>query len=490
MIADRKTKIVATLGPSLSSESQLRAAILAGLNVARLNFSHGSHEDHLQSIKWIRGISKELKTPVAILQDLQGPKIRVGKFEKGLVRLKEGALIDVSPDFELGNESQIPTDFKELPKVVKAGDRLLLDDGLLEIEVIKVDKNIVKAKVITGGELSNRKGMNLPGIALPIDCLTPKDIDDLEFGLSQGVDYVALSFVRRKEDVLRLREIVDAKSPSTKIVSKIEMLEAITHLEEIVAASDAVMVARGDLAIEAGQTTLPALQKRIIRTSNRLGKPVITATQMLESMVNNPRPTRAEITDVANAVIDGTDAVMLSAESAKGKYPIECIATMHDIILEVEKSESVYYKIKVDEEVVEVPYAIAASANLTAKRLKSPAIVCLTTSGKTATLISRFRPQARIFAVTYQLESLNRLELVWGIQSLVIKPYRSTEEALIEIEKLLLSYGLVKKGDQLILTLGVPIASKSKTNAMRVYTVTGESPAPKTDLPFRFLSGK
>ena len=487
MLANRRTKIIATIGPATREREHLKKAIYAGMNVARLNFSHGSHEDHLPVIKNIRDLSRQLKAPVTLLQDLQGPKIRVGRFKSGSMDLKEGEQVIISPCFEVGEANKIPTDFAALPKVCEKGTRILLDDGLLELGVDSVEGEQVFATVIYGGTLKDRKGVNLPGVPLPVDCMTPKDLEDLEFGLSHGVDYVALSFVRRGSDIRKLREIIESQKPGTKIVAKIEMLEALDNLEEIVELSDGVMVARGDLAVEVGHAQLPGIQKRIIHLSNKIGRPVITATQMLDSMVENPRPTRAEVTDVANAVMDGSDALMLSAESASGKYPFKCIRTMHDIILEVERTEEDYfYQLPLEEDFDDVAEAIAASACLTAKKLNASAVVSLTTTGRTATLISGFRPEARIIAMTDFEGTLNRLELAWGIQTFAIKPYRSTDEAMEQIESILLSYGLVKPGDKVILTLGVPVMSHAKTNSIRVYTITGDQKKfDQASLPLR-----
>ena len=474
MLADRRVKIVATVGPSICQKEKLRAAITAGVNVVRLNFSHGKHAEHLEVIRYVRELSKELLAPVAILQDLQGPKIRVGKFEHGFIEIKEGEMLVIDPDLELGREGYLSTDFKELPEVVTPGMKILLDDGLLELTVVKVVDGKVHAQVVYGGNLKNRKGMNLPGAKLPVEALTEKDLEDLEFGLSQKVDYVALSFVRRGEDIRRLRELIESRQPGTRIIAKVEMLEALDYLEEIVALSDGVMVARGDLAVEVGQSQLPGVQKRLIHLCNEMGKPVITATQMLDSMVENPRPTRAEITDVANAVLDGSDALMLSAETASGHHPIKCIQTMHEISTEVEKTGEYFYRISLEDEFTDVAQAIAASACLTAQKLNASAIVCLTTSGKTAAMISRFRPKARVIAVTHVMETLNRLELIWGIQTLTIHPYRSTDEAMAQIEELLVKYGLVDPGDKVVLTLGVPVLLKAKTNSLRVFVIGKE----------------
>ncbi len=474
MLANRRVKIVATIGPATASREGLEKAIRAGMNVARLNFSHGSHADHQKVIHWIRELCAELRAPVAILQDLQGPKIRVGRFEKGQIELKNGQKVQITTEDVKGHDGLIPTDFIHLPQACTPGTKILFDDGLIEVVCLSSQGQIVEAQVIYGGILKDRKGINVPGANLPIEAMTKKDLDDLEFGLRNSVDYVALSFVRKGEDILRLRELIDNVRPNTKIIAKIEMLEALTHLEDIIHKSDGVMVARGDLAIEAGQTQLPQTQKRIIRLCNIFGKPVITATQMLDSMVENPRPTRAEITDVANAVLDGSDALMLSAESASGKFPFKCIRTMHDIVVEVERSGEAMYHIELDEGMDDVPEAIAASACLTALKLEASAIVCLTTTGKTATLISHFRPKARIIAVTPQFENLSALELCWGIQTFSIRPYQSTEEAMRQIEQMLLQYGLVKKGDKVVLTLGLPVQERAKTNTLRVYSVLSD----------------
>jgi len=487
MFADRRTKIVATIGPATKSRENLKKAVMSGMNVARLNFSHGSHEDHLQVIRDLRELSSELHAPVTILQDLQGPKIRVGRFENGSIELEEGSKVVITTENVLGRPGLIPTDFKDLPRSARLGNRIMLDDGLLELRIDRVEGSDVHCTVIFGGTLKDRKGMNIPGGELAIECLTEKDLRDLDFGLANGVDYVALSFVRKGDDIRQLQDIIKHKAPGTRIVAKIEMLEAIENLEEIVRLSDAVMVARGDLAVEVGQTRLPQIQKQIVQLCNRIGCPVITATQMLDSMTENPRPTRAEITDVANAVLDGSDALMLSAESASGKYPFKCIQTMHEIIREVERNGDFYYNMTMESEFFSTAEAIGAAASLSALKLNASAIVCLTTTGRTAQIISSFRPQARIIAVTHIVPTLNRLELVWGIQTLQIRPYTSSDEAMRQIEEMLIQYGLVKTGDKVVLTLGVPVLERGKTNALRVYTVGREDVKrlPSGELPLR-----
>ncbi len=474
MLADRRTKIVATIGPATNSRENLKKLIIAGMNVARLNFSHGIHDDHQKVIENLRSLSEELRAPLTILQDLQGPKIRVGRFTSGAIEISEGEQVVITTKNVMGTAKLIPSDFKELPEACKLGTKILLDDGLLELRVDKIHADEVFCTVVFGGILKDRKGMNIPGAFLPVECLTEKDLIDLDFGLKNNVDYVALSFVRRGADIEMLRDLIIKKAPGTRIVAKIEMLEAVENLEDIIRLSDAVMVARGDLAVEVGQSLLPGIQKKIVSLANHMGKPVITATQMLDSMVENPRPTRAEITDIANAVLDGSDALMLSAETASGRYPFQCIRTMQEIILEVERTGTYFYNMSMGAEYFDVAEAIGASSCLSALKLGASAIVCLTTTGKTAQIISSFRPKARIIAVTHILPTLNRLELVWGIQTFEIKPYKSSDEAMKQIEKMLIEYGLVKTGDRVILTLGVPVMEGGKTNALRVYVVGRE----------------
>jgi pyruvate kinase len=487
MIADRRTKIVGTIGPSTQSPEMLNNIVEAGLNVARLNFSHGTHEDHEKVLKELRRISKVQNAPISLLQDLQGPKIRIGKVKNGSINLEDGQKIVVTTRKQIGDEKVLSTDFMSLPTDVKTGMHILLDDGNLEFVVEKIQNDEVHCQVITGGELKDNKGMNLPGARLSVEALTEKDKEDLIFGLERGVDYVALSFVRQPQDIRQLREIIERYSKGTRIIAKIEKREALDNLDEIVALSDGVMVARGDLAVEIGQSLLPGKQKKIIRICNSLGKPVITATQMLDSMVTHPRPTRAEVTDIANAVLDGTDAVMLSAETASGKYPVKCIETMNEIIREVERTDAHYYQMNLSDGYLSVAEAIAESACLTAMKLKASAIVCLTTSGKTATLISRFRPRAKIVAVTHIMETLNRLELAWGIQGIPIEPYTDTDKVMKAIEKYLVDYGICQVGDKFILTMGIPVMERGTTNSVRVYTIKDVEPSPIEikDFPLR-----
>lgn len=486
-LVDRRVKIVGTMGPSTANEEMIEKLLRAGLNVARLNFSHANHDTHKKMVDLLRSVSKRLMAPIAILQDLQGPKIRVGPLASEVIHLNEGERVRLTSKSVLGTHELISVDLPQIERFVQAGHRVLFDDGLIELRVEQVDGDEVVAQVVFGGHLKTRKGVNLPEAHLPLEALTEKDLKDLEFGLSLGVDYVALSFVRKAKDIEQLKATIKSLGHTAKVVAKIEMLGAIDHLEEIVLASDAIMVARGDLAVEVGQTQMPRLQKKIIQLCNRMHRPVITATQMLESMVENSRPTRAEITDVANAVLDGSDAVMLSAETASGRHPDICVRTMHDIIAEVEKSPELFHSSSESPGVSSIPEAIAASSALGAQYLDAAAIICLTTTGRTATMISSFRPKAKIVAVSHLTETLNRLELAWGVQTLAIKPYRSLEEAMEQVETELLKYDLIRKGDLVVITLGTPIQEKSKTNTLNIHQVHYEETAlPSQQRPLRF----
>jgi pyruvate kinase len=488
MLADRRVKIVSTLGPASNTPEIIENLVRAGVNVFRLNFSHSTHEEHLKSVQCIRSLSKKLSAPITILQDLQGPKIRVGKL-KNSIELNDGDEVTLTTAAITGDSRAIPIDYKRLHEFAKVGMKVLFDDGLIEMVIVGIKGNEIHCKVIFGGELKERKGVNIPGAQLDIECLTEKDLKDLEFGIKNEVDYIALSFVRHEDDIVQLRTILDKRNSKARIVAKIEMLEALTRLDEIIHKSDAIMVARGDLAVEVGQTQLAHTQKNIIQLCNALGKPVITATQMLESMVKNPRPTRAEVTDVSNAVLDGSDALMLSAETASGKYPVRCVQTMHDVIVEVERTIQHYYNLNLNVEFLSVAEAIAASACLTALKLDARAIICLTTSGKTARLIASFRPKALIFAATHNMDVLNKLELIWGIHTITINPYESSEGALKQIEAALLSFNLVEPGDKIILTLGIPVSERGTTNSLRVHTVQDNKTRQTENLPLRFREG-
>jgi pyruvate kinase len=465
----RKTKIVATVGPASWGEPELKAMIEAGLNVCRLNFSHGTFEQHKKTVQRVRKVSEELEAPVGILQDLQGPKIRLSDFE-GEKTVKSGDSLILTETHQPGS-GKFKVDLKKMTQYVHQGQSIFIDDGIIELKVEKVSTPDIHCRVIYGGTLRPRKGVNLPDADLPIDSMTTKDLKDLEKGIALGFDYVALSFVREREDLIKLKALLKKMGSHARVIAKIEKKQALENIEDIVDEADGIMVARGDLSVEIGQVHLPTAQKKIIQICNRKGKPVITATQMLDSMQVNSRPTRAEITDVANAVLDGSDALMLSGETAFGKHPVRSIQTMHEIISEVEKQPQIYHQFKHRKQAeITVPESIAISAVLCAKQLNARAIVCMSTTGKTAQMISRYRPKSKLVAVTAKSEALCKLELCWGVQTLKVAQYTNTEDAIRKVEKLLLENNIISEGDHVVLTLGVPVAQGQKTNAVRVFT--------------------
>lgn len=467
---NRRAKIVCTLGPSSSNEAQILALAEAGMNVARLNFSHGTHEEHRQRIEIIRKVAYELGQPIAILQDLQGPKIRVGKFENGQTELKRGDLFTLTTRQVIGSHDVVSVSYPDFVNDVRVGDLVLLDDGLLELRVEQVDNEDVLCRVEFGGVLKDHKGLNLPNSILTIDVLGEKDRADLEFGLKMGVDYVALSFVQKPEDVFQLKRLIAQAGYNTPVVAKIEKPQAVESISQILDVADAIMVARGDLGVECKVEEVPILQKRIITACNAKGVPVITATQMLESMVKNPRPTRAEASDVANAIFDGTDAVMLSAETAVGAFPTESVKVMSRIITEVEVNSR---KVGLDQSTTEtpfpIPYAIGYSACHSAKLINATGIVSMTQSGTTARMIARFRPKKPILAITHNETTYNELALVWGVQALKVEAFQQDiNEAVVEVINLLKSHDFAKTGDMLVITAGVPFDLKSLTNMIRM----------------------
>ncbi len=478
----RRTKIVCTIGPATSSEERLEQLIVAGMNVARLNFSHGKHEEHGVVIERVRAISARLNIPVAILQDLQGPKIRVGSLQDGgPVKLVNGAHLTITTRDIPGTAQTISTTYMALPQDVKVGDRILLDDGLLELRVVSFDEMNVECVVVHGGRLGEHKGINLPGVAVSAPSLTEKDRDDLRFGVAHDVDYVALSFVRTPQDVLdtraylqQLQEELNGTKDSSPIplIAKIEKPEAVEHLDAILAVVDGAMVARGDLGVEMAMEKVPLIQKRIIAKCNALGLPVITATQMLESMVTNPRPTRAEVNDVANAVIDQTDAVMLSAETSVGAYPIESVEVMVRIAQEIELSNHVNQQPQRTQ--ISRSQAVSDAARALAEETSVKAIVVLTRSGLSAQLISKDRPRTPIFAYTPSTHVYRRLPLWWGVWSYLISMSGTTEELIALVEKRLLDEQLVQKGDHVVIMGGLPIESRARTNFVKLHRIEGD----------------
>jgi pyruvate kinase len=467
-LADRKTKIIATLGPASSSAEQIRRLMDAGVDIFRLNFSHGANVEKGAVIDCIRQLSSRQEKAVAILADLQGPKIRTGRMENGAIPLRKGDTIDITTDEILGRPGLISTIYKALPSDVRPGSRILLDDGLIELKVQSVDGRVVHCTVVAGGVLKDLKGINLPGVDVSSPCLTEKDRRDLEFCLEKRVDFIALSFVRKSSDVEELKRIIYEHGQTTPVVAKIEKPEALRNFSAILKVADAVMVARGDLGVEIDAEKVPLLQKKIIRECNEAGKPVITATQMLESMILNPRPTRAETSDVANAILDGTDAVMLSGETASGAHPVEAVRTMAKIARDVERSELWRLPSGPIAHSNNIAAAVAEAACHAAMSVKAKAIVAFSQSGSTAALISRFRPQVPIISFTPTAEIRCRLALCWGVRALPVGTMADTDQQINLVEDTLLAIGL-KKGDVVVITMGVPLQGRGSTNLMKVH---------------------
>jgi len=472
----RRTKIVATIGPASRERPVLERLARAGIDVVRLNFSHGEPEEHLQVMRTVREISHQLDRPIAVLQDLAGPKIRTGRLRGGLpVLLPDGARLVITTDESVeGDASRISTTYDALPRDVSPGDRILLDDGNLELRVIRVVDDEVECEVAHGGLLRPNKGMNLPGVKISAPALTEKDKRDLALGIKNDVDYVAISFVRQAADVEQARSAIADLGGSAPVIAKIEKREAVDDLNAIVAAADGVMVARGDLGVELPTEEVPTLQKRIIQTANAAGKAVITATQMLESMVDNPRPTRAEASDVANAIVDGTDAVMLSAETALGRYPVESVETMARIAVYTE--EHLSHRDPVRRRASGNPTRIVARslarvAAMVAEELECKLIVAFTASGSTACLVSMYRPGSPIAAITYDEDTYRRLALWWGVVPLKSRVARTTDEMVLDAEALLKRKELVRPGD-VVLMLGGQSHTAGTTNMIRVHTVS------------------
>jgi pyruvate kinase len=475
---NRKAKIVATIGPASQEEAVLERLIHAGVNVARMNFSHGTHEEHAARIAIIRRISEKLNIPVGILQDLQGPKIRVGELPVPL-QLSEGEVVHLyatgtTPPSEDGQK--IPVDFRQLFDSVRTSDRLLLDDGRLTLQVVSVKERTLSARVVIGGPLSSHKGINLPGVRLRIPGFTEKDEDDLAFGISQNVDAVAISFVRSAEDVKKVRYAMERFTNGKRqplLIAKLEKPEAMDNLDSILADVDGVMVARGDLGVELPPERVPALQKYIIRTANARGKLVITATQMLESMISNPLPTRAEASDVANAIFDGTDAVMLSAESASGKYPVESVQMMDRIVCEAESHFMEWGKESIESEAFTANDAasMARAAQALANDKNVTAIACFTMQGQTAWLISKIRPRVPIMAFSPALETWRRLAFLWGVNPQQVPFANTLEEMLNYVDTALMHSEVVQSGDQVVLVCGFPVGAVRPPNMALLHTV-------------------
>ncbi len=472
----RKTKIVCTIGPASESVEKLVELIEAGMNVARLNFSHGDYAEHSQRIKNIREAAKRTGKTVAILLDTKGPEIRTHNMENGAIELKEGSQVIISMDEVLGTPEKFSVTYERLIDDVAPGAKILLDDGLIGLEVLSVNKQQreIVTKVLNSGVLKNKKGVNVPGVRVNLPGITEKDRQDILFGIEQGIDFIAASFVRRASDVLEIRELLEANNAlDIKIIPKIENQEGVDNIDEILEVADGLMVARGDLGVEIPAEEVPLVQKELIKKCNALGKPVITATQMLDSMQRNPRPTRAEASDVANAIFDGTDAIMLSGETAAGLYPVEAVKTMHRIALRTE--QALQYRDLLAQRTKQsgttITDAIGQSVAHTALNLDVAAIVTPTVSGQTARMISKYRPKAPIVAVTSNDSVSRKLALVWGVHPQVAPQVNSTDEMLDIAVEAAVKSGIVKHGDLVVITAGVPVGETGSTNLMKVHVI-------------------
>ena len=468
-----RAKIVCTLGPASSTPERIGELIDAGMSVARLNFSHGSHEDHARMLATVRAEADRRGKAIAALVDLQGPKIRVGRFAEGQIELRAGAEFTITTEPVIGDEHRVSTTYPLLPRDVKPGDHILLDDGYLCLAVTGVSDHEVKTVVVTGGILKNNKGINLPGVEVSAPALSDKDKQDIGFALRHNADYVALSFVRKPEDVLEAKRLLTVDNLSIPVIAKIEKPQALERLGDIIDVSDGVMVARGDLGVELGPEKVPLWQKRIIEETNKRGKIVITATQMLESMITQPRPTRAEASDVANAVLDATDALMLSGETASGNYPVESVRTMARIIEEIERSA--YYRANTaipEIELVNSTNAIAHAAMIAARSMRLKVIVAVSESGGSARLISEYRPEAGIVCLTNNEVNFRRLALVWGVTPVLMGSVATTEELLDRTEALLVERNLSQPGDNVLITMAVPIGAGLQTNSLKIHQIS------------------
>lgn len=468
----KKTKIVATIGPATENKKTIEKMIEAGTNVFRLNFSHGNYEEHLNRIKLVRAAAKKFEKPTAILQDLCGPKIRIGDFYKESVVLKNNKRFILTTKKCVGDEQRVFINYKNLPKEIGKGAKIMLNDGKNELVVEKISGDEIFCRVLVGGEIKGRRGANFPGTSLKINSLTAKDKEDIKFGVKHKVDFMAISFVRTAADVLELKEILKKNNVRVRVIAKIETQEAIENIDEIVAAADGILVARGDLAVEGPLEHVPTLQKMIIKKSNAAGKPVITATQMLESMIKNPLPTRAEVNDVANAIIDGTDAVMLSEETTLGAYPVKAVEVMSRIARHTEE--------KLDyEEILKhnhlLPKSISDSISFAivnaAHNIGAKGIVALTETGFTARVISRYRPKQSVLALTPNVKTFNQLAVSFGCYPRLVKKFNNVSEVIEMAKKMSIKHKIVKKGDKIVIAAGIPFGKSGATNLLIVQVV-------------------
>lgn len=487
----RKAKIVCTIGPASESVETLKKLIHAGMNVARLNFSHGSHEEHAARIKNIRQASEETGVPIAILLDTKGPEIRTGTLAVDAVELVEGNTIVLTTEEVAGTAERVSITYAELPQDVKAGDTILIDDGLIGLTVEDVRGHEIVCTIKNGGTLKSKKGVNVPGVKINLPGITEKDAQDIEFGIQQGVDFIAASFVRKASDILEIRQILERHGARIDIIAKIENQEGVDNVDEILAVTDGIMVARGDLGVEIPAEEVPLVQKKLIKKCNELAKPVITATQMLDSMQRNPRPTRAEASDVANAIFDGTDAIMLSGETAAGKYPVESVETMNRIAVRAEQ-ELNYREIlyaQAQQKQATITDAISQAVSNAALELDAAAIITATESGHTARMVSKFRPKAPIVAVTPHASVIRRLALVNGVYPVLGEMANTTDEMLDRSVQRALESGHVRHGDLVVITAGVPVREVGTTNLMKIHVI-GDVVAKGQGIGRKVVTGK
>ncbi|HYG53103.1 MAG TPA: pyruvate kinase [Flavobacteriales bacterium] len=471
----KKTKIVATVGPASQSPEILRQLMIEGVNVFRLNASHGKHDIHQEVIKHVRSISKELQCSAGILVDLQGPKLRIGEVENNSVYIANDSQLIFTNEKCMGNAQKVYMTYQDFAKDVKRGDKILIDDGKLSLECISTNGvNEVVARVLHGGVLSSKKGVNLPNTKVSLPSLTPKDIEDLDFALELNVDWIGLSFVRSARDIIELRHYISNKHKAARIVAKIEKPEAIDDIDDIIAETDAIMIARGDLGVEIPLENVPIIQKMLIKKCTRNAKPVIVATQMMESMINNIFPTRAEVNDVANAVLDGADAVMLSGETSVGEDPVNVIQTMCKIINAVESTDEIYFKETIPDDKRDdrfISDSICFNATRLAQRVGATAIITMTHSGYTAFKVSSQRPKAATFVATGNVQLLNIMSLVWGVEGVYYNKMVSTDHTIADIKYLLKKKGWIKMGDLVINIASMPIEEKGKSNMLKLSEV-------------------
>jgi pyruvate kinase len=472
----RQTKIIATIGPATAKENDLRALMEADVNVFRLNFSHGSFQGKLAVINLVRQIAEQEGRVIAILGDLQGPKIRTGEMKNGALKLLPGTDITITTNDVIGKEGLIRTSYRNLPTDVKKGNRILIDDGALELRVKEVNGEDVLCRVVSGGTVGDHKGINLPGVAISAPALTDKDLEDVDFCVRENLDFIALSFVRQAADLVQLRRYIKSLKSNIQIIAKIEKPEAIDDFATILNVADGIMVARGDLGVEMNPEKVPLLQKNIIARCNRAGKPVITATQMLESMIHNPQPTRAETSDVANAILDGTDAVMLSGETAVGNYPHKAIRVINRVARDIERSSirgnQFLLPAKREPGKISVPEAIGQAACRVAEEVGAAAILAFTQTGNTATLVAKYRPSIPIYAVTPSNVVQRRMCLYRGVRALVVDFQGNTEAQIDEVEAALLASKLLPEGSLVVITMGSPLSTPGTTNLLKIHRLT------------------